>query len=101
MHEENGIVHSDNPEKMLTVLEVKHMYGGIYLLKFSDNVLKLFDTSILTGEVFEPLRNPEVYENPKLEYGIVTWNNGEIDCAPEFMYENGYLYNTEDVISVA
>ena len=34
MHEENGIVYSDNPEKLLTVLDVKHLYGGVYLLKF-------------------------------------------------------------------
>ena len=57
--------------------------------------------TVLEGEVFEPLKNPEVYENSKLEYGIVTWNNGEIDCSPDFMYEKGFLYNTDDVISVA
>ena len=101
MHEENGIVYSDNPEKILTVIEVRHMYGGIYLIKFSDGVLKLFDTSILKGEVFEPLKNPSVYENPKLEYGIVTWNTGEIDCSPDFMYEHGFEYNTKDIISAA
>lgn len=101
MHEENGIVYSDNPEKILTVLEVRHLYGGIYLMKFSDGVEKLFDTTILRGEVFEPLKKPEVYENPKIEHGIVTWNNGEIDCSPDFMYENGYVYNKEDVVSVA
>ena len=72
MHEENGIVYSDNPEPMLTVLEVRHMYSGVYLLKFSNGVTKLFDTTIL-----------------------------EIDCAPEYMYEHGFVYNTEDVVSVA
>ena len=101
MHEENGIVYSDNPEKLLTVLEVRHLYSGVYLIKFSDGVVKLFDTTILKGEVFEPLRNPEVYENPKLEYGIVTWNDGQIDCAPEYMYENGFEYNTQDIVFVA
>ena len=101
MHEEDGIAYSDNPEKMLTVLEVKHMYGGVLLVKFSDGAVKLFDTTLLKGEVFEPLKNPEIYENPKLEYGIVTWDEGRIDCAPEFMYENGYEYNTKDIISVA
>ena len=30
MHEENGIVYSDNPEKLLTVLEVRHLYSGVY-----------------------------------------------------------------------
>lgn len=101
MHEENGIVYSDNPEPMLTVLEVKHMYSGVYLMKFSNGVIKLFDTTILNGEVFEPLKDPAIYENPKLEFGIVTWKNGEIDCSPEYMYENGFIYNTDNVISAA
>ena len=100
MHEENGIVYSDNPEKMLTVLEVKHLYSGIYLLKFSNGQTRLFDTTLLRGEVFEPLKNPEIYENPVLEYGIVTWNNGQIDCSPEYMYENSFEYNTKDIVMV-
>ena len=41
MHEENGIVYSDNPEEMLTVLEVKHMYSGVYLIKFSNGKTRL------------------------------------------------------------
>lgn len=101
MHEENGIVYSDNPEPILEILEVKHLYSGIYLLKFSNGAVKLFDVTILKGEVFEPLKNPEVYENPKFEFGIVTWNNGEIDCSPDYMYEKGFEYNTKDVIGVA
>ena len=101
MREENGIVYADNPEPMLTVLEVRHMYGGVYLMKFSDGVVKLFDTSMLEGEVFESLKKPEIYENPAIEYGIVTWDNGKIDCAPEYMYEHGFIYNTDDVVSVA
>ena len=98
MHEENGIVYSDNPQKMLTVLEVKHMYSGVYLMKFSNNETRLFDTTILKGEVFEPLKNPEIYENPKIEFGIVTWDNGTIDCSPDYMYEHSYEYNTKEII---
>ncbi|MDD6487250.1 MAG: DUF2442 domain-containing protein [Spirochaetales bacterium] len=99
MHEENGIVYSDNPEEMLTVLEIKHMYSGVYLIKFSNGSMRLFDSSILEGEVFEKLKDPDVYENPSMEYGIVTWDNGQIDCSPEYMYENSYEYNTKEVIS--
>jgi len=98
MHEENGIVYSDNPEPMLTVLEIKHMYSGVYLMKFSNNQIRLFDSTVLEGEVFKPLRIPEIYENPKLEYGIVTWDNGQIDCSPEYMFENSFEYNTSEIV---
>lgn len=98
MHEENGIVYSDNPEEMLTVLEVKHMYSGVYLIKFSNGKTRLFDTTILKGEVFDPLKNPKIYENPSLEFGIVTWDNGNIDCSPEYMFENSFEYNVDEIV---
>ncbi len=98
MHEENGIVYSDNPEPMLTVLEIKHMYSGVYLIKFSNNQIRLFDSTVLEGEVFEPLKRPEIYENPKLEFGIVTWDNGQIDCSPDYMFENSFEYNTSEIV---
>ena len=98
MHEENGIVYSGNPEKMLSVLEVKHLYSEVYLLKFSNGITKLFDSTILQGEFFEPLKNLEIYENPSLEFSIVAWADGTIDCSPDFMYENGFEYNTKDII---
>ncbi|MCQ2614105.1 MAG: DUF4160 domain-containing protein, partial [Treponemataceae bacterium] len=97
-NEENGIVYSDNPKPMLSVLEIKHMYSGVYLMKFSNNQIRLFDSTILKGEVFEPLKRPEIYENPKLEYGIVTWDDGQIDCSPEYMFENSFEYNTCEII---
>lgn len=28
----------------------------------------------------------------KAEHGVVTWNDGEIDLAPETMYRDGYAY---------
>lgn len=98
MHEENGIVYSDNPEVMLTVLEIKHMYSGVYLIKFSNNEIRLFDSTVLVGEVFEPLKRPEIYENSKLEFGIVTWDNGQIDCSPDYMFEHSFEYNTSEIV---
>ena len=76
------------------------MYGGVYLIKFSNEQVRLFDTTILEGEVFKPLKNPEIYENPSLEYGIVTWNNVTIDCSPDYMFENSFEYNITDILVV-
>lgn len=98
MYEKDGIVYADNPEPMLFVTHIKHMYSGVYLVEFSNNQTRLFDSSVLTGTVFEPLKNPYIYENPVLQYGIVTWDKGMIDCSPDFMYENSFEYNTEDIV---
>ena len=98
MYEKDGIVYADNPEPMLFVTHIKHMYSCVYLVEFSNNQTRLFDSSVLTGTVFEPLKNPCIYENPVLQYGIVTWDKGTIDCSPDFMYENSFEYNTEDIV---
>ena len=98
MYEKDGIVYADNPEPILFVKDVKHMYSGVYLVKFSNEQVRLFDSTVLTGPVFEPLRDPEIYENPVIQYGIVTWDNGTIDCSPDFMYENSFEYNTKDIV---
>ena len=37
-------------------------------------------------------------DNPSLEFSIVAWADGTIDCSPDFMYENGFEYNTKDII---
>ena len=41
---------------------------------------------------FEPLSKAEVFNNPEIDHGVVTWNEGQIDCAPEYMYEHSYEY---------
>ncbi len=43
-----------------------------------------FRESHLTG-VFEPLRNPDFFEQVRITDGFVTWP-GEIDLAPDAMY---------------
>lgn len=40
------------------------------------------------------MKDNEVFRRPTIDYGVVTWLDGQIDCAPEFMYENSYAYDT-------
>ena len=48
----------------------------------------MFDAAVLEGKAFEPLRNPDVFNSATVEFGMVVWNNGEIDCDPEYMHEH-------------
>ena len=68
------------------------MLRGMMILTFSSGERRLFDAAILNGPVFEPLKNPEIFQDVSVEYGVVTWMNGEIDCAPEYMYQHSYRY---------
>lgn len=74
------------------IIDVKPLENQFLLLLFSSGKKKLFDTSLLEGPVFEALKDAEIFNEITLDHGVVTWKNGEIDCAPEYMYMYGYDY---------
>jgi Protein of unknown function (DUF2442) len=43
-----------------------------------------FESSHLSG-VFEALRDPEIFQQARIEHGAVTWP-GDVDLAPDAMY---------------
>lgn len=89
----NGIVYGGEPMTSIEVSSVKALDDMIMLVSFSTGETRLFDATILQGEVFEPLKKEDVFKNPIVNHGVVTWNDGDIDCAPEFIYNNSYEYS--------
>lgn len=92
MFEMNGIVYAGEFKDTLSITDAKITGELMMLLTFSSGEKRVFDASTLTGPVFEPLKNHSVFENFKIDHGVITWNKGEIDCAPEYMYEHSYIY---------
>lgn len=93
MYVMNGIVYGGEPVTDIKISSVKALDNMILLITFSTGETRLFDATILQGEVFNPLREENVFKNPCVDHGVVTWNNGNIDCTPEFMYHNSYEYS--------
>lgn len=89
----NGIVYGGEPSTNIEISNVKVLDNMIMLISFSTGETRLFDATILHGEVFEPLKKEDVFKNPVIDHGVVTWDDGNIDCAPEFMYNNSYEYS--------
>lgn len=58
---------------------------------------RLFDTTLLEGSAFEPLKDEKVLVNFMIFHGVMTWMNGEIDIAPETMYVESYPYTAQNV----
>lgn len=77
---------------VIRVTEARPLRGGMMLVTFSTGEQRLFDTTLLKGAAFEPLRDERIFRNPVLFHGVITWNNGEIDIAPEAVYQNSYAY---------
>ncbi|MEW6381697.1 MAG: DUF2442 domain-containing protein [bacterium] len=75
----------------LHVIEATYLEDYRLRLKFNDGKVKDVDLKDeLYGEVFEPLRDIEVFKKVRVnkETNTIEWENGA-DFAPEFLYEIG------------
>lgn len=63
------------------------------LLTFSTGEQRIYDaTELLKYPVCKALENYEIFKNAYIEGGTVVWNDGEIDIAPEILYNNSFKY---------
>lgn len=88
----NGIVQASEPKDDLQITAAKPLEDMMLLLTFSTGEQRLFDVTVLTGPAFLPLQDEAVFNNCKIVDGIVTWMDEEIDCSPEYMYQNSFPY---------
>ena len=93
MYIANGIAYANAKMQETSVKAVKPLDDMMMIVTFNSGEKRLYDaTQLLAFPAFQPLKDEKVFKNAKVEYGAVTWNNGEIDIAPETMYENSYEY---------
>lgn len=74
---------------MMRIVAVDYVKNYELLLTFNDGVRKLVDLKPhLTGEVFGPLLDNELFIQYGLTRHTIEWANGA-DLAPEFLYSIG------------
>lgn len=94
MYIENGIAYAGTPTDEIRVRSVKPLDDMMMILTFTSGERRLYDaTQLLEYPAFQPLRDESVFRSATVEHGIVVWNDGDIDIAPETMYANSYAYN--------
>ena len=96
----DDICYAGELKEGIRVTEARPLRGGMMLVTFSTGEKRLFDTTLLKGSAFAPLADESVFNNPTLFHGVITWNNGEIDIAPEAVYRNSYAYESPSSMSV-
>ncbi|MBR4526088.1 MAG: DUF2442 domain-containing protein [Acidaminococcaceae bacterium] len=95
MYIKDDICYAGELKENIKVTAVKPLRGRMMLVTFSTGEQRLFDATTLQGPAFKPLQKDEVFSNPVLFHGVITWNNGEIDIAPEAVYRGSYSYERE------
>ncbi|MEG1886598.1 MAG: DUF2442 domain-containing protein [Oscillospiraceae bacterium] len=99
MYEKNGIVYGDDIQESLKVVKAKPLADMMLLVTFNNNAVKLYDCSeLIIQQAFKKLENVDVFTNITIVNGAVTWDNENIDIAPETMFVNGFDYNTKDIL---
>lgn len=89
----NGIAYAGTPKQEISVRCVKPLDDLMMLVTFTSGETRLFDAQpLLAYPAFQPLKDETVFKNASVEYGVVTWADGEIDIAPETMYQGSYAY---------
>lgn len=94
MYIENGIAYAGTPTKEIRIRAVKALDDMMMILTFTSGERRLYDaTQLLAYPAFQPLRDETVFKSAAVEYGMVVWNDGEIDIAPETMYATSFTYD--------
>ena len=77
----------------IKVVDAKPLPGRMMLVTFSSGEMRLFDTTQLQGSAFKRLEDEEVFNSPELFHGVITWDHGAIDIAPETVYRESFSYD--------
>jgi len=71
---------------LIDVINVTPKDDFVLLLKFENQEEREFDCkALLDWKVYQPLNNIEFFNQAKVKYGTVVWND-QIDIAPESLY---------------
>lgn len=90
----DGIAYAPSQMKEARVRSVKPLDDMMLLLTFVSGEKRLYDaTQLLKYPAFQPLKDEAVFKSAAVEHGAVIWSDGEIDIAPETLYQNSYAYD--------
>ena len=90
MYIKDGIAYAGEQPQPLKVSGVRPLEDYKLWIRFSNGEVKIFDFSKeLNSPAFAPLKDKDVFNSVYIDYGVTVWNDGYIDVAPEYLYENG------------
>lgn len=86
----DGIAYAGEKEYAIKISGVRPMRDHKLWLRFNNGEAKIFDfRPLLDTPAFAPLKDEERFNSVYIDYGITVWCDGDIDIAPETLYENG------------
>ncbi len=96
----NDIVYAEDfSNKDIKINEIKIISELCLLITFSNGEKRIFDAKYLIKyPIYKKLEDFEVFKNAYVENGIIVWDNGSINIAPDTVYKNSYKYEQDIAI---
>ena len=90
----DGIAYAGETTLPVRICGVRPLDGYKLWIRFNTGETGIFDfTPLLSAPAFVPLREPEIFRSVYIDYDTAVWQDGEIDIAPEYLYENAVMEN--------
>lgn len=90
MYIRDGIAYAGEIKPSLKVSGVRPLNDYKLWVRFSNGEEKIIDFSReLDFPAFAPLKDKELFRSVYIDYGIIVWDSGKIDVAPEYLYKLG------------
>lgn len=83
----DGIAYAGETKKKLSVICARPLDGYRLLVRFSTGESGGF----LNTPAFAPLKDKAEFDRVYIDFGALTWLDGEADLAPEYVYEHTAL----------
>jgi hypothetical protein len=84
----NDIAYAGEPAPILRISGVRPLEDYRLWVRFSNGEARIFDCKpLLSSPAFAPLADPDTFKSVYIDYGVTVWNDGDIDIAPEHLYE--------------
>lgn len=88
MYEKDGIVYAGKNNKVFSIVSVRNLGNYNLLILFSNHQERIVDCKkLLQFEIFEELKDINVFNSYKLDGITLTWLDGKLDIAPEYLYD--------------
>lgn len=88
MYEKDGIVYAGENKKVFSIVSVRNLGNYNLLILFSNHQERLVNCKkLLKFEIFEELKDINVFNSYKLDGITLTWLDGKLDIAPEYLYD--------------
>ncbi len=90
MYIKDGIAYAGEIKQPLRISRVRPYDNYVLWVRFSNGEAKTFDfTPLLSFAAYAPLKDIALFKQVYIDYGCTVWQDGEIDIAPEYLYEHG------------